>query len=82
MGLKYLIVKVELDDIRIAHSALTDKVYAGVIVSEKNKKQILWKKKCDVTNDFIHAVINRWENQTEKISSGENEWEITVKKVK
>lgn len=75
-------MKVELDNIRLGHSPLTDKVYAGIITSEKNKKQILWKSKQDVTNDFIYAVIGRWEGHTEKITSGDSEWEITVKKVK
>lgn len=75
-------MKVELENIRLGHSPLTDKVYAGIIASEKNKEQILWKNKCDVTNDFIAAAIGRWEGHTEKIASGNSEWEITVKKIK
>lgn len=75
-------MKVELENIRLGHSPLTDKVYAGIIASEKNKKQILWKNKQDVTNDFITAVIGRWEGHTEIIASGDNKWEITVKKIK
>ena len=75
-------MKIELDDIRIAQSLLSDKVYAGVLAPSKNKKQPLWKHKVDVTNDFITAVIARWENQTQTISFEDNQWEITVKKIK
>lgn len=71
-------MKVELDNIRLGHSSLTDKIYAGILVPSK---QPSWKHKVDVTNDFITAVINRWENKSENISSGNDEWEITVKKL-
>jgi len=69
---------VDLDKIIIAKSGLTDTVFAGVL----NKKGDQWLKKKDVTQSFINTVIARWENQTETISSGENQWEITVKKIK
>lgn len=75
-------MKVELENIRLGHSPLTDKVFAGIPAIAKKVGPSLWKHKIDITNDFIDAVIKRWENQTEKISLGENEWEVTVKKIK
>ncbi len=68
-------MKVELENIRLGHSELTDHVFAGV----KNNKGNMWAQKVDVTNDFIHAVISRWENQKETIQAGEDVWVITVK---
>lgn len=75
-------MKVELDNIRLAHSPLSDKVYVGVLAASNGKKQPLWKHKLDVTNDFISAVIARWEDHTETIGSGDSKWEISVKKIK
>lgn len=74
-------MKVALDNIRLGHSPLTDSVFAGVLDS-KTSTPVAWKHKKDVTNDFIAAVIGRWEGHTEKISSGINTCEITVKKIK
>lgn len=71
-------MKIELDNLRLGHSSLTDKVFAGV----RNKKGDLWLHKTDVTGDFISAVISRWENQKETIGSGDQRWEIQVKKLK
>lgn len=70
-------MKIELDNITLGHSPLTDSVFAG-ITSSPGK----WRQKKDVTNEFIGCVISRWENQKEVISSGKNKWEITVKKLK
>lgn len=75
-------MKVELDNIRLGHSKLSDKVYAGIVIQSKNNSQPLFKYKTNVTNDFITAVIARWEGHTEVIHSGDNQWEITVKKIK
>jgi hypothetical protein len=70
-------MKVELTDITLAHSSLSDKTYAGVI----NKSKTKWLHKTDVTDSFIACVISRWENQKEVIFSGKDKWEITVKKL-
>lgn len=70
-------MKVELDNITLGHSELTDHVFAGTLV-----RPGLWRNKKHVTNEFIGCVISRWENQKEIIEAGENKWEITVKKVK
>lgn len=71
-------MKVELENIKLGHSPLTDSVFAGVL--DKSGKR--WLKKTDVTNTFIGCVIHRWENQKEVISSGNDVWEISVKKLK
>lgn len=68
-------MKVELENIELGHSEITDSIYAGISVGNK------WKQKKDVTNSFIGCVISRWENQTETISSGADSWQITVKKL-
>jgi len=57
---------------------LTDNVY----VSKATKTGKQSGEKEDVTNQFLGAVIQRWENQVETITAGENQWEITVKKIK
>lgn len=70
--------KINLPDLRLGKSPITDEVYAGVLTKKGDK----WIKKVNVTNDFITCVIQRWENQTEEIQSGKDKWEITVKKIK
>lgn len=60
------------------HSPLTDKVYASK--STPTGKQSGDKQ--DMTNEFLGCVIQRWQGQTETITSGDNEWQITVKKIK
>jgi len=60
------------------HSPITDKIY--VSKSTPTGKQT--GEKQDVTNQFLSAVISRWENQIENITTEANEWEITVKKIK
>lgn len=71
-------MKVELEKISLGHSEMTDEVYAGV----KNKNETRWLEKKNVTNDFIACVLSRWEGKSETITSGDSEWEITVKKIK
>lgn len=70
-------MKVELEKIRLGHSPLTDNIYAGTILKEG-----VWRNKHDVTNDFLSAVIARFEGKKETISAGKEKWEITVKKIK
>lgn len=71
-------MKIELEKITLGHSPLTDTIFAGVL----NKKGDKWLHKVDVTNAFIGSVISRWEGQKETISAGDQEWEISVKKIK
>ena len=75
-------MKVELENIRLGHSPLTDKVFAGIPAIAKKVGPSLWKHKIDITNDFIGCAIARWEGHTEKITLNDSEWEITVKKIK
>ena len=67
----------KIEQITIGYSELTDSVFAGVLNKEGNK----WLQKVDVTNAFLGCVISRWENKKETIRSGDNKWEITVKKL-
>lgn len=67
----------KVQDIRLAKGGLSDEIYAGTL----NKDGQSWKEKTNVTADFLTCVIQRWENETEIIQSGEDKWEITVKKI-
>ncbi len=57
----------EVEDIRLAVSPLTGKIYAGKINTAKTD----WLNKTDVTNDFIHAVIERYNGKIEKVTRGD-----------
>lgn len=59
------------------HSPLTDRVF--VSKSTPTGKQSGDKQ--DVTNEFLGAVISRWENKVETIEADNDKWEITVKKL-
>lgn len=71
-------MKVELEKIALGYSELSGTVYAGVL----NKNKSMWLHKIDVTDYFIDCVIKKYEGSIETISSGDEEWEITVKKIK
>lgn len=74
-------MKVEIENLRLAKSPITDNVYVGVL--DASKGQPKWKHKKDVTSDFISAVLERWNGFREEISDSEgNTYEIQVKKVK
>jgi hypothetical protein len=61
-------MKVELDNVT---------VFAGTSI-----KPGVWRHKVNVTQSFLVCVIAKWEGRTEKIVSDDQEWEITVKKIK
>ena len=68
----------KINNIRIAKSALTDNIYAGYI----NKDGISWRKKVDVTNDFLKAVIERWEESYQTITTPDGtKYKISVEKL-
>ncbi len=68
----------KVSDIRLGHSPLTDKIYAGRL----NKDGAKWLEKTDVTNDFIHAAIGRWSGYKEKITGPDGEmYEFNVNKI-
>ena len=70
-------MKVDLENITLGHSPLTDEIFAGTV----NKGGKTWRNKKNVTNEFIDCCIKRWEGQKEIIQAGENEWEISVRKI-
>lgn len=49
-------MKIELNNIKIAKSALTDKVFIGIV----NKDKRTWRQKKDVTSDFMKTVVDRF----------------------
>src|SRR5690348_5903323 len=60
------------------HSPLTDRIFVSKATptgKQSGEKQ-------DMTNSFLGAVVQRWENKSETITAGNNEWEITIKKNK
>lgn len=64
--------------LRLAKSAITDNVYVGKL----NKEGIFFQgNKTDVTNDFIGAVIARWNGYEETILAGDKKYVISVKEV-
>ena len=71
-------MKIELENVKLGHSELTDNIYAGKLNKAMNK----WLQKVDVTNQFLDCVIKRWENKKETITCGSSQWEITCKKIK
>lgn len=70
-------MKVELDNVVLGYSPLSERVFAGVY-----SKLGVWRHKVDVTQSFISCVIKKYGGFVEKITDGESEWEITVKKIK
>jgi hypothetical protein len=70
--------KVELDNLTLGHSKISDEVFIGIANKDGNR----WLKKANVTNSFIGAVISRWEGKKEIISQGDQKWEISCKKIK
>lgn len=60
-------MKVTLENLRIAQSSLSDRVYAGELSKDGNR----WIKKTDITDDFISAVIAKF-NGFETVISDED----------
>lgn len=71
-------MKIALNEIRIGHASLSDKIYAGVLSKDKRT----WLHKIDVTNDFISAVLGRWNGKRE-ILEDENgrKFEIAIREL-
>ena len=68
-----------LENVRLGHSKLTDRVFAGYL----GKDEMTWVKKKDITSDFIGAVIERFSGYKETISVSDGRvFEITVKEIK
>ncbi len=77
-------MKVELDNVTLGVSPLTETVFAGVSVPLAKGKpgQMVWKHKKDVTNEFISCVIEKWKGFKERILSSDGSiYEISVKQI-
>ncbi|MEK4846373.1 MULTISPECIES: DUF7446 family protein [Bacillus] len=63
-----------MENLKLAISPLTDKVY--VIGSNPEKK-------VDVTNDFLHTVVQRWNGYEETIETANGEkYKVCVMEIK
>jgi hypothetical protein len=70
--------EIEMKGFRLAKSSITDNVYIGKVKANG----IEWQgEKTDVTNDFIKAVIERWNGYSERISDGKKTYEVTVREI-
>jgi hypothetical protein len=70
-------MRVELDDVKLGYSPLSESIFAGV-----HSKPGIWRHKVNVTESFVFCVIEKYKDSVTVVSDGKNEWEITVKKVK
>ena len=70
-------MKVELEEIRLAVSAISKDVCVGTL----NKDKIRFNNKKDVTSDFIKAVIEWGGGYKQIITDGNDKWEIAIKKI-
>jgi hypothetical protein len=70
-------MKVELDNIVLGYSPLSESVFAGIPL-----KDGAWRHKVNVTKSFIDCVIHKFEGHITTITNNESEWEIIVKKIK
>ncbi len=72
-------MKVELEDVQINFSSLTDEVFLGV--AEKNRPH-MWKHKKNVTSNFIACLIARNKGQVHTVTDQDGKsYEITVKEL-
>lgn len=68
-----------MSDLRLAVAALTQNVYVGRLTKDG---QNFRDGKQDITNDFLKAVIDRFEGGGEITSSTGEKWLVAVRKVK
>lgn len=68
-----------MSELRLFKSAITDNVYVGKISKDGKSFQ---GNKTDVTNDFLGAVIARWNGYEETIVAGSKEYVVSVREVK
>lgn len=67
-------MKVELEKLCLS-IGISDTAYVGIL----NKDGRSWKYKKNVDNDFIHAVVTRWKNNSEIFIHDGYEYTIAVK---
>lgn len=70
-------MKIELNDIRLGVTAITESINAGI----PDKDNHSFKHSKDVTNDFIKCVIEWCGGFKRTIHGNGKTWEITVKEV-
>ena len=63
-------MKVELDDLKLGISPVTDEVYIG-ITQKANPEE--WKHKKDVTNDFLACAVARWNGYKQEITGSDGQ---------
>lgn len=69
--------KVELDNLVISVSPITEKIFAGVF-----RKEGVFTHKKDITDNFISCVIYKYEGFKEVVQDNKgNKYEISVKKI-
>ncbi len=72
-------MKVELEKLRLGISAMSDQCFAGIL----SKNDRMWLHKVNVHNDFIHAVITKWNGQIETVTDANGTvYEISIKEIK
>ncbi len=75
--------KIELDDLVLGVSPLTETVFAGVLDKRSLGKRPLWLHKKDVTSDVLRCIIEKvGEGMVLNVSAGDEQWEISVVKLK
>ena len=70
-------MKINLEDIKIAKSPLTNEVYAGVTT----KDNMSWRHKVDVTAYFLRAAIEFFRGARTSFKLGDRKYEITCKDI-
>jgi len=70
-------MKVELENIKIGKSGLTDTVFAGIT----NTDNLSWKHKVDITPYFMKACVDRFCGFKENFQLGEKTYEISCREV-
>jgi len=67
----------DIEDLHIAKSAMTDRVYVGFPNSDKTA----WNKKKDVTDDFVKAVVDVYGGYTTVFNLNGDEYKLTLTKI-
>ena len=72
-------MKVELNDLTIGISPLTDEVFVGV--NEKKNKNV-WLHKKLFTKELTITAVNFWKNKKQEVFIGDKKYLISVKEIK
>ena len=74
--------KVELDDLVLGVSPLTETVFAGVPDKRSLGNMPLWLHKKDVTSDVLKCIIEKvGDGMVLNVGAGGEQWEISVVKL-